>query len=155
MLFNGWLIDWVSVARTLFHFFVGRHLRFRLHFCFLRRMITMPIGRLELAEFGRFVSRKYRFLKCADFEAYPRTDTWLKNLMTSLIDFRLSVYQKGRGSIPFRLATTNGRSALDISSGKGRQSSAGTMTDVPACSESSSRTLAQSSRGARLLLVPR
>ena len=29
----------------------------------------MPIGRLELDEFGRFVSEKYRFLKWADFEA--------------------------------------------------------------------------------------
>ena len=42
----------------------------------------MPIDRLELAEFGRFVSGKYQFLKCADFaaqtgcadfEADPRT----------------------------------------------------------------------------------
>ena len=35
----------------------------------------MPISRLELAEFGRFVSGKYRFLKRADFEAYPRTQS--------------------------------------------------------------------------------
>ena len=32
-------------------------------------MITTPIGRLDLEEFGRFLSGKYRFLKCADFEA--------------------------------------------------------------------------------------
>ena len=35
----------------------------------------MPIGRLELAEFGRFVSGKYRFLECVDFEVYLRTQS--------------------------------------------------------------------------------
>ena len=73
MLFGGWLIDWVNVAGTPFPFFLENHCRFGLHFCFIRRMITMPIGRQELAEFGRFVAGKYRFLKCADFEAYPYT----------------------------------------------------------------------------------
>ena len=28
----------------------------------------MRVGRLKLVEFDRFVSGKYRFLKCADFE---------------------------------------------------------------------------------------
>ena len=79
MLFNGWLIDWVNVACSFFSFFVRYHLSFRLHFGFIRRMITMPIGRLELAEFGRFVSGKYRFLKCADFAAYPRARTGMSN----------------------------------------------------------------------------
>ena len=38
-------------------------------------MIPMPIDGVNLAEFGRFVSGKYRFLKCADFEAYPRSQS--------------------------------------------------------------------------------
>ena len=75
MWFNGWLIDWVNVACTFFHFFVENHFRFRLFFCFVRSTITRPIGRLELAEFGWFVSGKYRFLKCTDFEAYPRSQS--------------------------------------------------------------------------------
>ena len=29
MLFDGWLIDWINVACTFFHFSVGYHLRFR------------------------------------------------------------------------------------------------------------------------------
>ena len=50
----------------------------------------MPIGRVKLAEFGRFVSGKYRFLKCtdfaaktrcADFEAYPRTVIFVDPLL--------------------------------------------------------------------------
>ena len=69
MYFDDWLINWVNVACTSFPSFLDNHLRFCLHFCFIRRMISMPIGRLELTEFGRFVSGKYRFLKCADFEA--------------------------------------------------------------------------------------
>ena len=75
MLFNGWLIDWVNIACVFFHFLIGNHLRFRLHFYFIRSTITMPISRLELAEFGRFVSGKYRLLKCADFEAYSRVQS--------------------------------------------------------------------------------
>ena len=35
----------------------------------------MPIGRLNSVQFGRFVSGKYRFLKCADFEACPSTQS--------------------------------------------------------------------------------
>ena len=67
-----WLIDWLSerCSCSFFPFFVGNHFRFRLHFCFKRSTTTMPIGRLELAEFGRFVSGKYRFLKCSDFSDY-------------------------------------------------------------------------------------
>ena len=68
-----WLIGWLG--KTLFPFFVENRLRFRLHLCFIQMMITTPIGRLELAEFGRFVSRKHRFLKCADFEAYPHSQS--------------------------------------------------------------------------------
>ena len=81
MLFDGWLIDWIRVA-CVFPSFAGYYLRFRFHFCFIQSTITIPIGGLELAEFGRFVSGKDRFLKCAafeaktgcaDFETYPRT----------------------------------------------------------------------------------
>ena len=67
---SQWLIDWLGKSCLYFFpVFVGNHPEFRLHFCFTRRMITMPIGRLELAKFGRFVSGKCRFLKCAGFEA--------------------------------------------------------------------------------------
>ena len=70
------LIDWLDKCWLYFFpFFVENHLRFRLHFCFIRKMIIMPIVRLKLAEFGRFVSGKCRFLECADFEAYPRTQS--------------------------------------------------------------------------------
>ena len=84
--FGGWLIDWVNVACTSFSFFLENHLEIRLHFCFMRRMITRPISRLDLAEFGRFLSGKFRFLNCpdfaaktgcADFEALPRTVNWI------------------------------------------------------------------------------
>ena len=37
----------------------------------------MPIGRLKLAEFGRFVFGEYQFLEWVDFEAYPGTSQWL------------------------------------------------------------------------------
>ena len=70
-----WLIDWVNVVCTFFPFSARYHLSFRLHFCFIQSMITRPIGRLELAEFGRFGSGENRFIKCPDFEAYPRTQS--------------------------------------------------------------------------------
>ena len=68
-----WLIDWVKIACTFFPLFLENRLKFGLHVYFIRRLITRPIGRLDLAECGRFFSGNYRFLKCADFEAYPRT----------------------------------------------------------------------------------
>ena len=68
-----WLIDWVNVACASFPFFLKNRLEFCVHVYFIRRSITRPIGRLDLAEFGRCLSGKYGFLKCADFEAYPRT----------------------------------------------------------------------------------
>ena len=65
-----WLIGWLDKhCLYFFSIFLGNHLRFGLYFCFRQRMITRPIDRLELAEFGPFVSGKYRFSKCADFEA--------------------------------------------------------------------------------------
>ena len=71
-----WLIDWLAEGCLYFFpFFLENHLGFRLHFCSIRSMITMPIGGLKLAELGRVVSGKCRFLKCADFEAYPRTQS--------------------------------------------------------------------------------
>ena len=71
-----WLIDWLDKhCLYFFPFFLNNHLRLGLYFCFIQRMILMPIDKLELAEFGRFFTGKYRFLKCADFEAYPRTQS--------------------------------------------------------------------------------
>ena len=46
----------------------------------------MPIGRLELAEFGRSLSGKYRPLKYADFEAYPRSQS---QNPTNLLSFQI------------------------------------------------------------------
>ena len=45
--FDDRLIDWVNVACTSFPFFLANHLIFGLHFCFLQRLISMPIGRLS------------------------------------------------------------------------------------------------------------
>ena len=72
-----WLIDWLS-KRCLYFFsnvLQKTILDSVFTFCFIRSTISMPIGRLKLAEFGRFVFGKYRFSKCADFEAYPRTQS--------------------------------------------------------------------------------
>ena len=79
-----WLIDWLGRhCWYVFPFPLKNRLRFVFAFVFIRRMILMPVDGLELAEFGRFFSGKYRFLKCADFdaktgcadfEAYPRTE---------------------------------------------------------------------------------
>ena len=58
--FGGWLIDWVNVACTSFPFFLENHLEFDLPSCFMRRLITRPIGRLDLADF---------FLGSIDFQS--------------------------------------------------------------------------------------
>ena len=47
----------------------------------------MAISGRDLVEFGRFVSGQYRFLKCADFEAYP--SPW-----TNAVDFPVKSYRQ-------------------------------------------------------------
>ena len=52
--FNDRLIDWLGKdCLYFFSVFLKNHSRFGLHFCFIQRMISMPMDTLELAEFDR------------------------------------------------------------------------------------------------------
>ena len=90
-----WLIGWANIAGIFFPFFLKNHLGFHLHFCFIRRMIPMPIGRLELAEIGRLFFREVPICKVRRL--------WSKNGVRRLWDissssslYSFALYTKGR-----------------------------------------------------------
>ena len=92
MLFDDWLIDAWTLLVVFLRCFSKTILDSVFPYIFYEGWLLWADNRQELAEFGWFVSGKYRLLKCADFAAHPRQCPSMLKLVSLEDKIKLSTF---------------------------------------------------------------